>query len=363
MTEFEALLVVLERYPPATYQVIVDTSMRQTGPEMLERLARLTKGRKIRMQIAGAIPTLVYQRPFMDGMIETVRRMQAEGYDVWPGFAHVPPTITVSLYKSLLFAQSNDYVWHEVVLAEGDEAKMAILRDPDFRARARESWDTKCWPHSPFANPQDLFLTNPENGPGPIDMNLKEYAYRLGVHPSDALAEWILANGVASTIDMKPMEKDMDITVKLMKDEKTVGNISDAGAHLQMLCGGGENVYLLTEYARDSNLLTLEQAVHMQTGKLSNFFGLHDRGELKVGKRADIAVFNLKEIEVRKREKRYDMPDGKGGFSWRFSRQAAPMRLTLVNGVSTFDGEKYTGACPGEFISPAMEETIALAAE
>ncbi|MET0374639.1 MAG: amidohydrolase family protein, partial [Rhizorhabdus sp.] len=289
--------------------------------------------------------------------------MQAEGYDVWPGFAHVPPTITVSLYKSLLFAQSNDYVWHEVVLAEGDEAKMAILRDPDFRARARESWDTKTWKHSPFSNPQDLFLTNPADGPGPVDMTLKEYADSLGLHPSDALADWFLANGVASTIDMKPMEKDMEITVKLMKDEKTVGNISDAGAHLQMLCGGGENVYLLTEYARDSDMLTLEQAVHMQTGKLSNFFGLHDRGELKVGKRADIAVFNLQEIEVRKREKRYDMPDGKGGFSWRFSRQAAPMRLTLVNGVSTFDGSQYTGACPGEFISPALEEPASIAAE
>ncbi len=74
-------------------------------------------------------------------------------------------------------------------------------------------------------------------------------------------------------------------------------------------------------------------------------------------------MFNLAEIEVRKREKRYDMPDGKGGFSWRFTRQAAPMRLTLVNGVMTFDGEKFTGACPGEFISPANEELVALAAE
>jgi hypothetical protein len=30
------------------------------------------------------------------------------------------------------------------------------------------------------------------------------------------------------------------------------------------------------------------------------------------------------------------------------------MRLTLVNGVPTFDGSQFTGAMPGEFLSPAL---------
>ncbi|WP_157217853.1 N-acyl-D-amino-acid deacylase family protein [Flavisphingomonas formosensis] len=356
--EFEALLAVLEKHAPATYQVIVDTSMRQTGPEMLERLARLTKGRKLRMQIAGAIPTLEYQRPFVDRMDGTVNRMRAEGYDVWPGYAHVPPTVTASLYKSLLFAQSNDYVWHEVVCAEGEEAKEQILRDPEWRARARDSWDNKAWKHSPFGNPAILILTNPDKGDGPVDISVKDHADSLGIHPSDALADWFLKNGTMSTVDMVPMAKDEDLTVRLMLEEKTVGNISDAGAHLQMLCGGGENVMLLTKYARDDKRISLEHAVHMQTGKLSHFFGLADRGEIKVGKRADIAVWNLDEIEVRKREKRYDVPDGKGGITWRFTREAAPMRLTLVNGVPTFENGAYTGAKPGEFLAPEMEKAL-----
>jgi preprotein translocase SecE subunit len=42
--------------------------------------------------------------------------MREAGVDVGPGFAHVSPTSTLSLVKSLIFAQSNDYVWHEVVL-------------------------------------------------------------------------------------------------------------------------------------------------------------------------------------------------------------------------------------------------------
>ena len=55
--------------------------------------------------------------------------------------------------------------------------------------------------------------------------------------------------------------------------------------------------------------------------------------------------------------KAFDVPDGKGGTTWRFTRDAAPMRLTMVNGVVTFDGEKTTGERPGQFLSPANDVT------
>ena len=280
--------------------------------------------------------------------------------DIWPGYAHVSPTSTLSLVKSLIFAQSNDYIWHEVVLAETHEEKARLLADPDWRARARESWDTKAWPHSPMNNPQDLYLLDSENGAGPVGGTLKEFAESRGLHRSDAMAQWILENGTKSTVHMAPFPKDEDLTIQLMLDPQTVGNISDAGAHLQMLCGGGENILLFTKYVREG-LLTLEQAIHVKTGKLANFFGLHDTGEIKVGRRADIAVFNLGEVEYRNMEKRFDVPDGDGGTTWRFTRPAAPMRLTLVNGVKTFDGYSYTGARPGEYLQPTAAANDALA--
>lgn len=361
--EFEALFAVLERYPGCTYQVIIDTFMRKTGPASLERLERLTKGRKIRMQVAGAIPTLDFQKDILPALQDRVAAMRANGCDIWPGLAHVSPTSTLSLVKSLIFAQSNDYVWHEVVLADSHDEKARLLADPDWRRRARESWDTQAWPHSPMNNPQDLYLLDSENGTGPVGITLKQYADEKGLHRSDAMAEWILVNGTRSTVHMAPFPKDEDLTVALMNDPKTVGNISDAGAHLQMLCGGGENVLLLTKYARDEKLLSLEQAIHVMTGKLANFFGLTDRGEIKVGKRADIVVFNMDEVQYRDMEKRFDVPDGKGGTTWRFTRPPAPMRLTLVNGVATFDGQAYTGTTPGEFLRPVAEREMAIAAE
>jgi N-acyl-D-aspartate/D-glutamate deacylase len=159
---------------------------------------------------------------------------------------------------------------------------------------------------------------------------------------------------------MAPFPKDEALTMELMMDPKTVGNISDAGAHLQMLCGAGENALLLTQYVRDEKRMTLEQAVHVMTGKLAQHFNLNDRGVIAVGKRADIAVFNMDEIQRREMEKAHDVPDGRGGTTWRFTRQAMPTRLTLVNGEPTFENGAYTGATPGKFLSPA-NDVVAMA--
>jgi N-acyl-D-amino-acid deacylase len=359
--EFLALFDVMDRYPATCYQIIVDTFMRMNGPANLKRLEKLLTGRKIRVQIAGGIPTLYFQAGILPEMQKTIDEMRAAGIDVWPGFAHVSPTSVLGITKSLIFAQSNDYVWHEVVLAESYEEKARLLADPDWRARARESWDTQAWDHSPLKNPQELLMIDSENGKGPIGGTLKELADERGLHRSDAMADWILENGLMSTVHMAPFPKNEELTMELMRDPKTVGNISDAGAHLQMLCGGGENALLLTRYVRDDEMMTIEEAVHVMTGKLAEHFFLNDRGVIATGKRADITVFNLDEVTYHPFEKAWDVPDGKGGTTWRFTRKAAPMRLTLVNGEPTFENGAYTGAKPGQFLSPAANDDAALA--
>ena len=73
---------------------------------------------------------------------------------------------------------------------------------------------------------------------------------------------------------------------------------------------------------------------------------------IAAGKRADITVWKLDEIETRPMKKAYDVPDGKGGTTWRWTRDAAPVRLTLTNGVPTFEDGKVTGAMPGRMLRP-----------
>jgi len=355
--ELRALMEVISRHPGASLQVIVDTFRNMTAPETMRRLGRLAEGLPIRIQWGG-LPTLLFQRDMMGiqaPLVELHEQFKREGRDFWTGYAHVAITSTLSVQKSLIFAQSNDYVWHEVVTAEGDEAKAALLRDPDWRKRARASWDNETFEFSPFprGRAEKLQLMNSDNGVGPTHITLGEYQQRIGApHPSDAMAEWLLANGLQSTVTMPPFERDRDMVLKLMRDPFSVGNISDAGAHGQMLCGGGENIKLFTDYVRRGEL-TVEEAVYIQSGKLAQHFGFTDRGVLAVGKRADVTVFNLDEIDDREMKRVYDVPDGKGGYTWRWSRDPAPMRLTMVNGEITFDGKRGTGLRPGEMLAPA----------
>lgn len=351
--ELRALFEVLARHRGATLQVVIDTVMRMTAVEALERVERLIGSLPIRLQWAG-LPTLRWQKEhgIQKPLLEMHERYAREGRDFWTGYAHVPVTTVVSFDRSLLFAQSNEYVWHEVVTAVGSDAKCALLRSAEWRARARHSWDVLALPTCPFRKPRPMLLDHSATGAGPVGVRLGDYADSKGLHPSDALAEWLLANGVDSTVTAPDWDRDDAMVSRLLSDPRSVGNISDAGAHGQMFCGAGDNIVLLTQFVRERGELTVEQAVHIQTGKLARFFGFADRGEIALGKRADLTVFCLAEVERRPKRKVHDVPDGAGGTTWRWTRDAAPVRLTLVDGIATFEAGRATGARPGTLLEP-----------
>ncbi|MGL4564715.1 MAG: amidohydrolase family protein, partial [Halioglobus sp.] len=123
--ELGALFRVMANYPRATTQVIVDSLMRFSAAASMERIARLTEGLAVRVHWAG-VPTLQWQKDYgiQQPILELHERFAREGRDFWTGYAHVPITVTASIRQSLLFAQSNDYVWHEVVTADSDAAKL-----------------------------------------------------------------------------------------------------------------------------------------------------------------------------------------------------------------------------------------------
>jgi len=202
------------------------------------------------------------------------------------------------------------------------------------------------------ANSRNLLLLNSDNGVGPIRTTLGDYADQLGVHPSDAMAEWLINNGLDSTVTMPAFVKDEEMVVRLLRDPYTVGNITDAGAHGQMLCG-------VAKYPAADGLRAQARQDHAGRGHTQPEAASRpgtstcaNRGELKVGKRADVTVFDLDEIQYQQMEKVYDVPDGTGGHTWRWTRRPAPMRLTLVNGEATFRNGQYTEAKPGVMVSP-----------
>jgi N-acyl-D-aspartate/D-glutamate deacylase len=352
--EWTALIATLARYKGVSMEVALDTVIHLTAAQSIRKLAKLCEGHDVRVQWAGGVPTLKFQAAILPELKALHEDFKRDGKDYWAGYAHVPITSVINIRASLIFAQSDDFAWHEIVQADSDDAKLALLRDPAWRARARESWDHKAVKHSPFGSPQNLLLLDSANGAGPVNLSVVDLARRRGVHPSDAMADWFIENGLDSTVHMAPFEMIDDAVADLLRDPKSVGNISDAPAHGQMFCGGGYNMILFDEWVKGKAEISVEEAVHIQTGKLAEYFNLTDRGVLAVGKRADIVVFNLDEIQMRDMEKVRDVPNGDGGMTWRWTRKPAPVRLTLVNGEPTFENGAFTGAFPGEMVSPTL---------
>ncbi|MGR7002962.1 N-acyl-D-amino-acid deacylase family protein [Yinghuangia aomiensis] len=230
------------------------------------------------------------------------------------------------------------------------ETKLATLADPEWRDRARNDWDKReRAATSRLDRPESLILELSETGQGPLGISLQDYADREGLHISDALATWLIANGLRSCLRGTPEAFDEPAVAELFKDPHVLTNINDSGAHLQLFCGAGHNLYLLTHYVRDAGLLTLEEGVHNLTGKLAGYFGMGDRGTIAVGQAGDLVVFALDEIEVRPVRKSYDNPDG----SWRFTRDPSGIRATVVSGVPTVLDTAPTATRPGTMVGRA----------
>ena len=87
---------------------------------------------------------------------------------------------------------------------------------------------------------------------------------------------------------------------------------------------------VLVEYVRKEHLVSLEEAVRKMTSLAASRVGLLDRGWVRAGAFADLAVFDPTKLRDRAT---YADP----------SRYAEGMRYVMVNGVLEIDGGKPTG--------------------
>src|SRR5579871_391435 len=134
---------------------------------------------------------------------------------------------------------------------------------------------------------------------------------------------------------------------KLINDPRPMIGLSDAGAHVTLLCDAGYCTYLLGHWARDLQAITLEYAVKRITSEPADFFGLKGRGRLAVGNAADIAIFDADKVgSPRRGTMRSDLPGG----GKRLVMPATGVVHTVVNGTMVYEDGRYTGATPGEVL-------------
>ena len=155
---------------------------------------------------------------------------------------------------------------------------------------------------------------------------------------------------------------NLDHVYEMMQHPDTRLSLSDGGAHCGVICDASYTTYLLTHWARDRSRgpkLSIERAVQMQTRETAQAYGLHDRGLIAPGMKADLNIIDFENLAIKRPQMVYDLPaNGR-----RLVQEAEGYVKTIVNGEVIFENGKPTGALPGKLIRGAQAAPQAMAAE
>ena len=186
--------------------------------------------------------------------------------------------------------------------------------------------------------------------PGP-DKTLGALAAAAGQEPLDALYDFLLEDdgrrfASLSTVDTTAR---MEVLREMLLHPATVTGLSDAGAHVTLICDGTMPTTQLTHWTRDrtkGEQIPIEFLVHKQTARNAALYGLDDRGTLEVGKRADINVIDHENLSVAPPVAHHDLPAG----GTRLMQPVQGYVATMCNGAVTRRHDTDTGQRPGRLV-------------
>ena len=154
----------------------------------------------------------------------------------------------------------------------------------------------------------------------------------------------------------------LDPSFEMLNHPDTVPGLSDGGAHVGMICDGSFPTSNLTLWTRDRTRgpkLALEAMVRMQSHDTAAALGLHDRGLVAPGYRADLNVIDYERLTLGAPSVAYDLPAG----GRRLVQRADGYVATIVAGQVTYRDGQPTGALPGRLLRGARAAPVAVAAE
>ena len=193
------------------------------------------------------------------------------------------------------------------------------------------SWDVVRVAIAPH-QPQDAGLT------------LGEIGRRRRVDPLDAVCDFLIADRGATRILITSMnERDVhEISstpwVLVGSDANALATSGVTGQGKPHPRSYGTHARLLGSFVRDLRLLSLPAAIHKTTGASAAALGLTDRGVVREGCWADVAIFDPARIAERAT---YDDPH----------QYSVGVSTVLVNGDVVLEGGDHTGALPGRVLS------------
>ena len=329
--EFVALARTLHDGSRNVLQFVPEPRQFEAKVDDIERVHRVCAGTDVRgtwVQLATGGMSAAHV-PFL---LDQAGRTQRDGAGVFPQVSPRRFDVRVDIDRTMGFASMP--LWNQ--WAQSDRpTKIATLRDSDWRSRARDEWDATGFTSFPKGRMHKLRIVAVSN------TALKRYegvffptlqAEHPDQHECDVFADFVLANGCdigLATVGLA--NEDVDALAALFRHPRTIVGASDAGAHLNSLCGAGDTSLLLQRHVHERGDFSLEHAVHILTQRPAQMFGVRDRGVVAPGYAADLVVFELDRITW---PDDYLVNDTPGGAP-RLRRPWGGYRATIVNGAPT----------------------------
>ena len=233
--------------------------------------------------------------------------------------------------------------------------RLAALRDPAFRARLLAEIPARSGPTHRLRGWDKIFpLGDPPDYEPPAERSLGAEARRSGVDPAALAYDRLLENG-GKTILYRPLSNyahgDLETVREMMADPHTLIGLGDGGAHVGVLCDASAMTYGLTHWTRDrrGGRFPVEWMIRRLTRDNAHAIGLHDRGVLAPGMRADLNLIDHDRLRLGAPEIVYDLPAG----GRRLMQRAEGYTATIVAGEVVRRDGIPTGALPGRLVRGA----------
>ncbi len=280
-----------------------------------------------------------------------VEKAAREGAQMYNLLRAIPFNPRFTLKKTTFF--HNLDVW-DVVMHMRVPERLAALADPERRARMREQ-ALKPQRRRPGVTGRlvpwrSIFVrkVNLAKNQALVDRNLMDLAEQQGKHVADVMLDLALEEGLDTEFQLMTRSAEEEVQIaEMVKAGHALPSQSDAGAHLNTnFCTAGESSYVLGQWVRDRELLSLEDAIRRLTFQPARIMGLRDRGLVREGLAADLMVFDLSSIGVKEDEVTHDGPSG----TPRRVQGAEGVHHVIVGGQVVLEHGKHTGALPGRVL-------------
>jgi N-acyl-D-aspartate/D-glutamate deacylase len=174
------------------------------------------------------------------------------------------------------------------------------------------------------------------------------------------LLDIVTADECRTVLWPTPQDDDTEswrMRAELWNDPRAMIGGSDAGAHLDRMCGAPYPTRFLADCIRGRQLISVEKAVQLMTSAPAGLFGLRDRGVLREGAIADVFIFDPDTVDSDPAALVADLP----GDSARLTAGSQGVRRVLVNGVTIVADGQPTGATPGTVLRSGRDTTTVTA--